>query len=150
VYFIFIFLYINVFSCFSCNYYIHGAWVFKELYDTWESGIEDELVVMSPVTVEGVTYVSFPHSIIIDSQSMQVPGAKWNILKVESLAAKKYRIHISSVNAQQYTGYIDITFIGENIIYFSDYGGDQNFIKSIQQTFLLTGEDNLYNRAEHN
>jgi hypothetical protein len=139
---------INSIFCFADNNQIMGVWIYKDLYDNWKSGIDDELIVPGDIVVNNTIYIGFPHSIIIDDLFMAAPGARWNITKIEKREDEILRISLSSTTTTRFNGYIDVIFISDNVVIFANYNGDSEFINSCEQSFLLFGDNDLYHRAD--
>jgi hypothetical protein len=147
LYFVLLF-FLNIIFCFAENNQIIGVWIYKDLYDNWKNGTDDELIVPSDIMVNSDIYIGFPHSIIIDDLFMSVPGAKWSITTIDKREDGMIRISLSSTTTKTFNGYIDVLFISDDLIIFVGYNGDYEFKNSCEQSFLLFGDNNLYNRAD--
>jgi hypothetical protein len=142
-----ILLCITVFCCIANDYQVEGVWIYKELYDNWKKNTDDELIVSSDININGNIFIGLPHSIIISDEYMNVPGAMWKIDKIEK-NGNKVKIFLSSSMGMNFQGYLEISFLANDLIYFSGYGGDNGFIVNCEQSFLLFGKGNIYNRAD--
>jgi len=144
--FIFVSLILILSSCSSQENLI-GVWINKELYDNWKSGIKDELVVPMEITVGNTIFIGFSHSITIDSGRFQVPGGVWKIDSV-SIHNNATVISLISKSSNLDRGKVEVNFITNDIVYFSLVEATRGFKEEVDQSFLLFGEDNLYNRAD--